>query len=98
MIQDSFDPIYYASVQKIKNTSTGEACQMTFKYKEHLEIPVQNLKINYWIFFYKSIFGFFFDNRKDLRIATMIPLNKKISNQIHHSKMQWTFTSPKKTK
>jgi len=39
MIQDSFDPIYYASVQKLKNTATSEICQMTFKYKEHLEIP-----------------------------------------------------------
>lgn len=39
MIQDSFDPIYYAGIQKLKNNSTNETLQMTFKYKEHLEIP-----------------------------------------------------------
>lgn len=39
MIQDSFDPIYYASSQKFKNKTTNETIQLSFKYKEHLEIP-----------------------------------------------------------
>lgn len=39
MIQDSFDPIYFSSAQKLKNPETNETLQMTFKYKEHLEIP-----------------------------------------------------------
>jgi len=39
MIQDSFDPIYFSSSQKLTNPNTNETVQMTFKYKEHLEVP-----------------------------------------------------------
>lgn len=39
MIQDSFDPIYFSTAQKLKNPNTDETILMTFKYKEHLEIP-----------------------------------------------------------
>lgn len=39
MIQDSFDPIYFSSFQNLKNKSTDQIMKMTYKYKEHLEIP-----------------------------------------------------------
>ncbi|CAF0825447.1 unnamed protein product [Brachionus calyciflorus] len=39
MIQDSFDPVYYTSVHRLKHKTTGEIRYMTAKYKETFEIP-----------------------------------------------------------
>jgi hypothetical protein len=68
MIQDSFDPVYYTAVHSLKNKNTDDVIQMTFKYKETLEIPVgqvtffrlRNLKCQFQETFVAATFNLYF--------------------------------------